>query len=87
MTPAEAYLEVKAHKHREDAYYGFWAAATAASVNSGASRPKKALKPEDLYRPHLVPRKAPSEAAEPMGDEELRRRMQEVARRNSPNRS
>lgn len=83
MTPAEAYLEIKAHKARSDEHYGFLARVYAGLIN--VQGPKKPIKPEDLYTPQL------SEAApKPMSTEERTaeiERIREIARKNSPNRS
>lgn len=82
MTPAEAYLEIKAHKAREDAYYGFWARVSACQIN--VQGPKKPIKPEDLYTPHLRPPERPKPEALTLADrEDLKRRMEELAKKAS----
>lgn len=87
MTPAEAWLEIKAHKHREDQHYGFQARVAALQINVHLPK-NKHLKPEDLYRPHLKPPGGASlepEALTPEDRQELRRRAEEIARKHDPN--
>lgn len=55
MSPKEVYLSIKAHKAREDAFYGRVSGFVATLANVAGHGPKKAIKPQELYKPQLQP--------------------------------
>jgi hypothetical protein len=81
LTPAEAYLSIKAHKSNQDDHARQVAGWVATLANVAGRGPKRPLKPETLWQPNLVePKPAPKapetleEKAEAAAREAERRR-------------